>query len=213
MPDWIPLVQAVHHGDDHRTQIATLLSRHAVEPPWLDGWAFGDEVSGNGAGRDWWAALLRRVFGHHLWATERLLERCRGLSPKELALSAPGTYGSIGATLDHLVSADRSYLSRLRGGRVTPPLQAGGPEALLEHVARQRQGWFDYLDSGPDFEVMIERREGGESPAWVVVLQAIHHGNDHRTHAGTVLLNHQLEAPEIDVWAYGWAEGKLLPLH
>ena len=55
---------------------------------------------------------------------------------------------------------------------------------------------------------MVERR-GGESPAWVFVLQAIHHGNDHRTHVGTVLLNHQLEAPEIDVWHYGLAEGAL----
>ena len=163
--------------------------------------------------RGWWAALLERCFGHHLWATERLLERCRGLSPEQLALSAPGTYGSIGATLDHLLSADRSYLSRMMGGRATPPLEAGGPEPLLEHhLARQREGWLAYLHSGPDFDLLIERREGGESPAWVVVLQAIHHGNDHRTHAGTVLLSHQLEAPEIDVWSYAWAEGALRKL-
>jgi uncharacterized damage-inducible protein DinB len=212
MPDWLPLVQCVHHGDDHRTQVDTLLSRRGVESPWLDGWAFGEEVSGNGAVREWWATLLRRFFGHHLWATERLLERLGELSPEQLALSAPGTYGPIGATLDHLLSADRSYLSRLKGGRATPPLDAGGPEQLLEHLARQREGWLAYLDSGPDFDVMIERREGGESAAWVLVLQAIQHGNDHRTHAGTVLLSHQLEAPEIDVWGYAWAEGALRPL-
>ena len=69
---------------------------------------------------------------------------------------------------------------------------------VLDHLARQREGWLVYLDSEPDFEVMIERREGGTAPAWVVVLQAIQHGNDHRTHAGTVLLGHQLEAPDID---------------
>lgn len=97
MPDWIPLVQSVHHGDDHRTQIATLLTRHGVEPPWLDGWAFAEEGAGEvavgAAAKDWWAALLRRCFGHHLWATERLLETCRELSPEQLALSAPGTTG------------------------------------------------------------------------------------------------------------------------
>lgn len=212
MPDWIPLVQCVHHGDDHRTQIATLLSRQGVEQPSLDGWAFGSEPApADGAVREWWVALLGRFFGHHLWATERLLEHCSALSPEQLALSAPGTYGPIGATLDHLMSADRSLLSRLKGGRATPPLEAGGPEPLLEHLGRQREGWLAYVDSGPDFEVMVERR-GGESPAWVVVLQAIHHGNDHRTHAGTVLLNHQLEAPDIDVWSYGKAEGALRPL-
>ena len=30
MPDWIPLVQCIHHGDDHRTPVATLLGRHGV---------------------------------------------------------------------------------------------------------------------------------------------------------------------------------------
>jgi hypothetical protein len=59
---------------------------------------------------------------------------------------------------------------------------------------------------------MVARRDGGQSPAWVIVLQAIHHGNDHRTHIGTVLLHNQLEAPEIDVWSCAWAEGALRPL-
>ena len=209
MADWIPLVQCAHHGDDHRTQIATLLGRHGIEAPTLDGWAFGDTPSSDeGEARGWWNALLLRNFGHHLWATEFLLEHCRRLSTEQLTLSAPGTFGSIDATLDHLLSADRSYLSRLRGGKATPPLEAGGPAPLLEHVVSQREQWLAYLDSGPDFEVMVERR-GGESPAWVFVLQAIQHGNDHRTHVGTVLLNHQLEAPEIDVWHYGLAEGAL----
>jgi hypothetical protein len=27
-----------------------------------------------------------------------------------------------------------------------------------------------------------------------------------------VLLHHKIEAPEIDVWSYGWAEGVLKPL-
>jgi uncharacterized damage-inducible protein DinB len=212
MPDWIPLVQCVHHGDDHRTQVGTVLGRHGVEQPWLDGWAFGEEFAGDGTVEEPWPALLRRFFGHHLWATERLLELCGGLSAEQLELSAPGTYGPIGKTLDHLLSADRSYLSRVLGGPPTPPLEAGGPGPLLEHLARQREGWLGYLDSGPDFGAMVQRREGGQVPAWVVVIQAIHHGNDHRTHVGTVLLNQELEAPDIDVWSYGWAEGKLRPL-
>jgi uncharacterized damage-inducible protein DinB len=210
-PTALPLIQTLHHGDDHRTQIATLLGRRGVEAPELDGWAFEEVAAGNGAARDWWGPLLRRFFGYHLWATERLLEQCRALTPEQLELSAPGTFGSIGATLDHLVSSDRSYLSRLMGGKRMPPLNAGGPGPLLEHLARQREDWMTYLDSKPDFDVMIERTDG-HSPAWIVVLQAIHHGNDHRTHAGTVLLHHQLGEVEIDVWNYGLAEDVLKPL-
>jgi uncharacterized damage-inducible protein DinB len=210
MPDWLPLVQTVHHGDDHRTQVATLLSRHGIEPPDLDGWSFAATApqAAEDPPREWWTPLLRRFLGHHLWATERLLEHCRSLSPQQLALTAPGTYGSIVDTLDHLVSSDRSYLSGVTGRGRTPALDAGGPGPLLEHVSRQRDGWLAYLDSAPDLDALVQRRSGAY-PAWVVVLQAIHHGNDHRTHVGTVLLSHGLEAPEIDVWAYGIAEDKL----
>lgn len=49
----------------------------------------------------------------------------------------------------------------------------------------------------------------GWYPAWILVLQAIHHGNDYRTHIGTVLLGHGVEAPDLDVCAYGVAEGVL----
>jgi uncharacterized damage-inducible protein DinB len=213
MADWVPLVQTPHHGDDHRTQVGTLLSRHGVEPPDLDGWAYGRTAAADGpAPRGWWDKLLDRFFGHHLWATQRLLEHCRGLSAEQLALTAPGTYGSIGATLDHLVSSDRSYLSRLRGTGRKEPLDAGGPAALLDHFARQREGWLGHLASKPDFETPIEVQPRGQVPAWVIVIQAIHHGNDHRTNAGTVLLRHGLESPEIDAWAYAWELGALRPL-
>lgn len=213
MADWVPLVQTPHHGDDHRTQVGTLLSRHGIEGPDLDGWSFGREAPAGGPEpRAWWDALLGRFFGHHLWATRRLLEHCRGLSPEQLALDAPGTYGSIGDTLDHFVSSDRSYLSRLHGTGRKEPLHAGGPGPLLDHFAQSSEGWRAYLGSEPDFEAGIEVERRGLVPAWVIVLQAIHHGNDHRTNVGSVLLRHGLEAPEVDAWAYAWEEGALRPL-
>lgn len=210
MPDWLPLIQTVHHGDDHRTQVGTLLSRGGIEAPDLDGWSFGEpeEADADDRARDWWNPLLRRFFGHHVWATEQLLEHCRKLTPDQLALTAPGTFGSVIDTLDHLVSSDRSYLEGVTVGGRLPPLNAGEPGPLLEHLARSRDGWFAYLDSKPDFDAMVER-QSGSYPAWVLVLQAIHHGNDHRTHAGTALLRHGLQPGDIDVWGYGIAEGKL----
>ena len=56
---------------------------------------------------------------------------------------------------------------------------------------------------------MVPRRSRAY-PAWVLVLQAIHHGNDHRTHVGTALLRHGIEGlADIDAWGYGIAEGTL----
>jgi len=221
MADWVPLVQTPHHGDDHRTQVGTVLSRQGIEMPDLDGWAFGLEAgqeTGQDTGQDgpapraWWDLVHGRFFGHHLWATRRVLEVCRDLSAEQLALAAPSTYGSIGDTLDHFVSSDRSYLSRLNGTGRKGALNAGGPGPLLDHFAQSSDGWRAYLGSGPDFEAGIDVERRGVVPAWVIVLQAIHHGNDHRTNVGTVLLRHGIEAPEFDAWAYAWEEGALRPL-
>lgn len=41
-PIIVVLIQAVNHGIDHRSQIATLLSHQGIEPPELDGWAYND---------------------------------------------------------------------------------------------------------------------------------------------------------------------------
>ncbi len=43
-PVIVVLIQAVNHGIDHRSQIATLLSHQDVMPPDLDGWAYNDAM-------------------------------------------------------------------------------------------------------------------------------------------------------------------------
>ena len=46
----------------------------------------------------------------------------------------------------------------------------------------------------------------------VVLMQALHHGNDHRTHICTILGHHGLPYSDMDVWAYGDATGLILPV-
>ena len=43
-PVIVVLIQAVNHGVDHRSQIATLLSQQGIELPDLDGWAYNDAM-------------------------------------------------------------------------------------------------------------------------------------------------------------------------
>lgn len=40
MPAALLLLQAVNHGTEHRSQIATILSQLGVQPPDMDGWTF-----------------------------------------------------------------------------------------------------------------------------------------------------------------------------
>ena len=39
---WVVMVQVVNHATEHRKQIAHLMRALELEPPWQDGWAFGE---------------------------------------------------------------------------------------------------------------------------------------------------------------------------
>jgi uncharacterized damage-inducible protein DinB len=46
LPVMVPLMQAIHHATDHRSQIASMLSQVGIEPPDLSVWAYDEEMRG-----------------------------------------------------------------------------------------------------------------------------------------------------------------------
>src|SRR4051794_35023143 len=60
---------------------------------------------------------ITTLFSHHLWANLRLLERCTELTPEQLDSTIIGTFGSIRGTLQHIVTSEYSYFSRISTGR------------------------------------------------------------------------------------------------
>lgn len=151
---------------------------------------------------------LRTILGHHVWATLLLLDRCAALTPAELRLTAPGTYGSIHATLAHLVAADRRYLVGITGGERVPWSPADPPPvaALREEAERQRDGWSDVLDRIDEVDCTTPEIEGVypriEHAVGLFLLQAVHHGENHRTHVCSILGAHGLDAPGLSGWDY-----------
>jgi uncharacterized damage-inducible protein DinB len=69
---------------------------------------------------------LRMIVGHHVWATLRLIDLCLELSQEQLALSISGTYGSIHATLAHLVQGDIAFRRWIEDQEVVPTAGARG---------------------------------------------------------------------------------------
>ena len=44
MPASLFLVQTINHGNEHRSQVATILTQAGVQPPELDGWGYAIET-------------------------------------------------------------------------------------------------------------------------------------------------------------------------
>lgn len=161
--------------------------------------------------------LLADAFAHHVWATVRLIDSCLALTPEQLATGVPGTFGSILATMQHVVGADRSYLSVMSGGLVQPIDEERMALAELRD-AMETNGptWADLVatDLDADTVVVRHREDGSEShaPLGIRLAQALHHGTDHRSQVCTALTALGMDPPAIDVWDFAWYEGRLVEI-
>jgi uncharacterized damage-inducible protein DinB len=158
--------------------------------------------------------VLVEACRYHRWANLRLLDVCADLSDEQLRFTTPGTYGTIAATFHHLVQAERRYLWRLEGGKgrfgqrhlfpgiaALRELAAANGDRLVK-VARQVKGADAVVSKWQVGTYSVERG--------VILIQALHHGNDHRTHICSILGVHGIPYGELDVWAYGEATGAMV---
>ena len=156
---------------------------------------------------------MLRQMRHDVWATGKLLERCRLLTPEQLQLTALGTYGSIQKTFAHIVRANEGYLNTY-GVIPQPFIELTAPlEEIASRLARVRDAVEQLFKSNEvDFDQRIhDQRRKLDLELWVPLAQFAHHGSDHRSQIGTILTVNGLEAPELDVWAYATAEGASAP--
>ncbi len=149
--------------------------------------------------------VLLQALRYNKWANLTLLDVCAGLTDEQMQLASSGTYGTIADTWVHLLAAEERYLRRLVGFEPRIKEDDGFPglvklrelAALSGDALIAAVGQFDPDGASPG-------REGDESVRhWLVMTQAIHHGNDHRTHICTILGQNGISYGDVDVWAFG----------
>jgi uncharacterized damage-inducible protein DinB len=158
---------------------------------------------------------LAELFQHKTWATLQLIEALEGMDADVLELTTPGTYGTIRATLHHLVSADQSYLATVTGNPPAHPLPAGQvPLEALAGLTRELGPRWDAVAREPGIASReLTTRDGWRTPAAIAIAQAIHHAECHRGHVMSVIGAHGIELPgldigeDLDVWHHGIAVG------
>jgi len=161
--------------------------------------------------------VLIESFGYHKWANLYLLDACAKLPVKELSLTVPGTYGTIAATFHHMASAEQRYTRRLGAGdpRIRESDAFPGLLVLREHMERSGDQLIEAAGRLKGDETSEGKDESGRFTvtSGVVLVQALHHGNDHRTQICTILGHHGISHGDMDVWAYGAATGGMVWIH
>ncbi|MCK9486328.1 MAG: hypothetical protein M0R73_06455 [Dehalococcoidia bacterium] len=157
-------------------------------------------------------SLIDDLYRQNEWATLRLLETCRTLTPEQLEASAEGTYGSIRRTLLHIVGGEPSYITRI-GGRYEGPAIRYEPfpgfDALAEATRHAADGFIDRAQAALDQSWTFTTPEGETIDAEVVLVQALNHAAEHRAQICTILTTLGLEPPALDGWTWAVETGRV----
>jgi uncharacterized damage-inducible protein DinB len=157
------------------------------------------------------------AFGHNAWAMRGVLRVCGELTPAQMQATAPGTYGSISETFRHIVLSEARYYARLAGDQL--PSERTGESPNLDEVSARvdelARKWDRYLAQPFDGErtLVVPFYDGHEYevPAGVNLVQAIHHGNEHRARLCTRLSSLGGTPPALGLWNYAEATGRATP--
>lgn len=158
---------------------------------------------------------LQELCRHNTWATTQVISFCAGIDPEALNWSAAGTYGTVLATLQHLVDAEASYVSRLLE-RERPTEWLAESNAGLEEIQKRADtlggDLLQFVAAEWDTERLGTGRgdDGAEFAirASIFLTQLIHHGNEHRAHICTILGAHGVDPPDVSAWGYAEPAGR-----
>jgi uncharacterized damage-inducible protein DinB len=150
---------------------------------------------------------LTTLFRHNRWANVRILERCAGLTDEQLDATIVGTFGSIRDTLQHIVTAERSYFSRVSIGQPyrrpddAPPLTIA---EMTESVRTSGSGLIEWAPKVQANDTVQVNWEGAprDVPKTILLTQAINHATEHRAQIMAILTQLGIQPPELDSWSY-----------
>lgn len=148
------------------------------------------------------------------WANQVLFEGLLGIPPKSLELSSENKDWTIGTIVEHFVRSAGFYAARISGDEFPSGFKFPSTHEDLATLA-QRCKVFDAqlreLGGVPEGITSFERDGKVIHRARSTILgQSIHHAIEHRAQIADILSLHGVHAidlDEMDVWAYGDAEG------
>ncbi|MFI5272480.1 MAG: DinB family protein [Ktedonobacterales bacterium] len=150
---------------------------------------------------------LRDLYAHNAWANARVFAVCRDADRQQLEDQAPGTFGTLAETLQHLVVVEDVYARMLRG----EPLER--VEAREDHdldwfaersaqlgqeyvaiAATDDAAFYDDELRVPWFDFHLTKHDG--------LLQVLSHSAQHRAQVLSTLGARGVEVPDVDYVLY-----------
>lgn len=150
---------------------------------------------------------ITTLLRHHVWANTKLIAFCTTLSDEQLDSTSIGTFGSIRQTLQHMVTSERAYFTRISTG-LSPVRARDMPLLSIVEMVESAQitgagllEWADKLQPGEDVPVDWDG-EIRQVPKAILYTQALDHAAEHRTQVRAIITGLGMEPPSLDGWDF-----------
>jgi len=155
---------------------------------------------------------LTLLYEFNYWARDRILDQAEKLDSVEFLLSVESNYGSLQATLVHILSAEWVWRTRCQEGV--------SPSSLLDlddfpSVLAIKSFWMVEQEKMLEFihglseekltKVISYRRTGGQKESnilWHILWQVVNHGTEHRSEAASILTSFGHSPGDLDFIHY-----------
>lgn len=156
-------------------------------------------------------AYFKRMAGYNRWANGHLYDACAGLSSGELDAPRTAFFPSIMRTLNHLMVADRIWMSRLLGAAEAMPLDTVLFDRFADlRTARSAQdeaimAFIDGLDDQTLTSDLSYKSVAGKAftmPRDLILGHMFNHQTHHRGQLSSMILEAGGKPLEIDLVFY-----------
>lgn len=144
---------------------------------------------------------------YSIWASRKVLEAVRALSPEDCAKPMSVSHESIAKTLAHIYFGDAIWYSRIADPRYPVPPHDALPslDFVIQEWPRLQAGWEAWAGTATDAEiarqVAFKSRFVGDAglPAWQIVMHVVNHGTFHRGQIVAMLRQLGVKPPATDI--------------
>ena len=153
---------------------------------------------------------IRHLARYNRWANGRLYDACARLTPDEYHAARPSFFGSIHATLNHILVGDTAWFGRFTGSparHVTALNQILHEDFTSLHAAREAKdaeiiAFCDGLDDArlnATFSYTNIRGQSFTDPLFPPLMHAFNHQTHHRGQVHDQLSQTAIAPPELDL--------------
>ena len=155
------------------------------------------------------SGYFHRFARYNAWANRRLYDACAALSPADYRARRPSFFGSINATLNHILVADRVWMARFEGvpSGIERLDQILHPEFVDLRAAREAEdarivGFVSGIGEDALAGILRYRNMAGESQetplAWTLA-HFFNHQTHHRGQVHGLLSGTPVAPPSLDL--------------